>query len=1708
MENILVTAYEKFKQKANLGCSVTKWNSDSLSIALNACYQDNKNIKENLYNGYLVVKIDEVATKSPVTPLEGKFIIIIDNNIEQQLKLPPTTANSFVVLYLLQGSKAEITVANDGEGAVYNYFIYTKADMGSIMFNNAILSGSVYADADDCAKASDIKARRLDYNEDLMVDLVTNEILCDASVGESGCGGTVLSSSSADGSSSSNADIDVVNVDKDRFFISMAPQLGVTLESQNRSRESLPPLRLSSDKPDLDSSFIVLPRMVSLPDDPYGALEDYIKVIPLNGGHEIPEAMLSIGCSAMPGTSGSLSITSLKSKLYTPGGSKLPHGFYKCYIESELYRDFKMPLWLIVGDSYRAVPEIKFTSETQEIGSSAVKTVNVFVPAHDQDIDLNVFCPTIVPDNWTYETLPENLGSAPNCTFRIEAKPGSDTTIALFSVTTSSAVNGTLTFQIMPGEYYNLGNPFVHSVSMASKATLRRNPATQEDIQAYCNAHAEDCPEDINNWPNCDVDEEWVKPQGTAAVPSEYNDLWTISVGGTGSLKLVPVSSGNCVIIIPDESLNIEELEPANTYYLRASAKTAKRDFKLKYVGDVGAGNNPVVQIYLMDRLPVEVVDCPYRRDTSVTICSVNLYGDEKVALHVDKDLKDNEQFSYWKCRSGSCSTTGWPVTSEDYEPFVVNKSGTLVEAHFGENDKHCFFEEFKNRQIRCDLLDDATTKKYCIDYCGNNPSSDTCLSADGDGEWFTNAKWHLIYGRVTDIKNDSNSGAISVKPQKDVIVMSTVGAGRAGTLKAVVHVPRVGSSVGATTGKIRDTGFLLRSKNDASSYLMLNAFADNQNKLATMICLKDGSCLVDRPLHEGSPMSVSETNMMMITAVLTRTDSLYVSAYEGNYYGSPTVYETAFDLSNLESSNNMVDFEYVGYRLTHADFLIYGIGWISEEYGQECHETPPMVKCSFAARTIDGVIPTDTLVKPWVGHSGWFDSHEHECQTKYYYYNGTDACSGRIGTSTACSDDGFYFAKEGSGKHGYRESVNDTLTAKATIRCMLDGVEGLWGADANDEEHRAHCGTFWTGKFTNCRVNEALSTSDVKVYANSEGVITFDQTNMRSAALKITMDNPSNSEVEVWLSSGADWYGGEMHPSIATTMTGTSGEFDVVELFSSGAGGFNPEKVVQVGFFNKGPGNVTIKTVNSACSEAVGVSSCSAKREGGTWTITADIEKIENVTNYEISGRREDKGPAHDNSADLTPLSFAANEVLQNDGKVTLTYPMDEIKPGQYSFAVSVSSDNNATKQSKSCTVDQHEVHEVSCTTKITGNTVIALDGESSVESPMFQFEINHCPPAKGCGSYVVKLGNEVVTNGSGSCPGEGALPHEREKCGPFSFQGPAQSNAETYYYTVVSTESPERFTCESKSFTLVSSSSAAAESSSSDELLVECSIADQTGKTAGDNIEVTPHSVTGCNAADCSYEVTADHVLTGATGSTYNGGAITFSDAGGSGTENYTLTISHGTASAACNFSVTYASSSSSSSDLNIVCDIDNTEIELGDFFKINVSATGGSGNEQASDCSLEGNGVLSGGNCNYLWNYGSDIKITPSSTGNLQYVYSFKLSESGAVLGTYSCKWDVSVKAGSAILLSTDFRSYSAGSYTVKTGTVGSGIPDILHCKAATVNYDRTIGKLGSCTIKIPANNDKSNGNGCSVTSNGTYTFEVNADPPSDLTCGLSY
>ena len=1509
----LVMAYESFIGYAQKGCAasinvwpVTSTDADhpiSFTKMLQDCYDEGKANPQNLYNGFLVVDLTSTDGNyvQESTELTGKYIIVVEEQLQPgQNGLLNIADGSYVLYYLKKGAKY---IQKDAK----NSFIYTEGNIGKSSGLN--LSGSIYAPSVSCARA-DLKDAVLTYNQTLVQELMNANIICNND--NSPCGGasSSLSSSSTVMSSASTTDDDIAHNSKDRYFISMAPQLGITLESQSKSNEELPPLRQNAEKPDLDASFIVLPRVVFLPNDPHGAFEDYIKVLPLNGGAPIVKSSISISCSPVQGTTGSLPITSIASKIYTAGSPTLDQGNYKCQIGASGYEQ-SVPVWVVVGESYRSVPAVYFIPDFQEIEPTGQKTVSVFVPPHDQAIDLNVYCPATTPAGWTVTYLESNSGTEPNCVFHIDANPDGPETIELISVSTSNAAGGSLAFQLMPGEGYNLSVPIQSQLYMAAKATLNRLEASHSEISSYCADHPNVCPDDIANWPDCNAGEaKWVQPSGISFIEDYRNKSWTIMTGGTGTVRLVPVSS-SCVTIIPDMTLNVADLAAGQTYSLKASAKSSRRVLTVKFVGDVGDGLNPIFNIKVSGRSPVS---CQYTN--SSTECTVDVFSNELVSLYIDKSLTDNENFSYWKCKSGSCSTTNYAVTSATYEPFTVTEDGTVVEVHFGEQDKHCFFDEFRNADVVCSNLA-ASLQKYCIDYCGDDPSTNSCESAGATGQVFSNAKWHLVKGLIGDVQYDSYSGAVSVNKNADVTVMSTVDAGRSGTLKAVVQIPRLGSSNGTADSKIRNTGFLLRSDASATRYLMLNVFADHQNRVAAQVCpvngsAVNGSCLTDVLTRNSSSLHVSQSNMMMVMATITRSDELTVSAYEDNYYGSPNVYSKTFDLSKLSMSENQAD-EYVGYRIANADFKLYGIGWLSEEYAQECHETPPMVKCSFAARAVDGIVPIGEAVEPWVGHSGWFDSREYSCETKYYYYNGTDACGGSSNTSVSCPSQGYTFDQSGTGKHGYNDDESGEMikTAKAGIHCSLNGAAGLWAADPEDantgESNRAHCGSFWTGEFSECREHRSLSTGEVLLsYSGAEQTIAFDMANLRAASLIVTMDNPENSNVEVWLSSSEDWYGGELHSSPSVSVSGNRVELDVVDLFSGGAGGFNPEKVVQVGFLNKGPGSVTIKTVNSICSKVVGVANCSAKLEGNHWNIQAKIINIDDVTHYEVTGSRNDPGPAHDDET-LSPLSQTANDVAQNDGVVNFTYLMDPPKPGDYSFAVSVSPDNGTTKYSTDCTVES-KVHEVTCTTGLTVNSI-----QLGVESPVFNFKLEHCPPT-GCGGYIVKLGSTTVTNGEGSCPGAGV---GHEKC-EVSLGGPEQNAVGTYTYSVTSTSDPVRFTCEARSFTVEAASSTSTESSASvEDFEVDCGpIVDQTGENLGANISVTPHSVSGCSNGDCSYDIKLGEtsVLSGVQ-SNYSGGEISFTGASSAGKKDYVLTIYSPTSasSESCNFSVTYSSESS---------------------------------------------------------------------------------------------------------------------------------------------------------------------------------------------------
>ena len=1344
VDDILVTAYEKFQVYANRGCrDVTQW-GNTMSDRLNRCYRDNtsnpQRAKDSLYNGYQVVKVKKNWKADPKTPLKGKFIIIVTEPMGQQA-LPPTTTDSYVFLYLTQGTGHgggnTYTLQPAVDNATYNYFIYTPKDIDGIMFNNAVFSGSIYAAVGhppaepNCAKVGDIKTRQMVFNEALMNDLSANGVVCPASVGEAACGGSVASSSSAaetSASGNSSSGSSITNSEFDSYYISMAPQLGVRLESQGKSKEPIPEAG-GSNVTELTPSFIVLPRIIYLPSDPFGSLTDYYNVQPLNGS-TLKKSNVTVTCSGP----GSASLPT-SGKLYTPP-TKLTKGLYNCTATATNHPS--VPFWVSVNDSTRFIKVISFMLESQEMGANEQKDVLLNVPALAEPLVVNTYCPDVDNDAWSYVALGPNVTrEGTTCTINLPA--GAASTPLLATIKTTNAVEGTMVFQLLPGEGYIPGSPNATELFIKSIAQLNRTDATDSDIESFCNVNQTLCPDGYRSyWPDCDVSGVWVEPAGTNFINKVTNTSWAIMVGNSQPVTLTEVTGSSCVVIIPTENNSVTSVVGNTTYDLRASAKAVKRTLTVGFSGNVG-GKNPVINVHTNHGL---VKTCRYSEatdgsETSKKTCTASIFKGESVTVTLE-DNSDAEKFSFWKCSGSSCPTTDITVTSKSYDSFTLSDDATELIAVFGEADKHCFFDEFKRDSVGCD--DIAT--EYCIDKCDNDATS-VCTAADATG-LFTNAKWHLISGILSQIITGSNGeihidkSVIKKKKQsarEPIVVMSTVNAGVVGTLKALINVPRATSSYDKSAVNIKKSGFMLRANKYGNDYFMLNLYENGNGELEAQ--LTKGSTSMSSTLTKGDygyTARVSNSKMVMVTAELTTLNTLNVRASVGNFYGgSPEEYECTFDLSDFNNTLADVAHEYVGFSLADPNFKIYGIGWKSGTYNSECHDTYPTVKCSFAAVSTDGVIKTGVDVKPWVGHSGWFDSKG--CSPLYYYYNGNDACLG--GTC-----DSYNFDESGIGAHGYTVVEGQTSTEVKTAKAWLgnctnaDGTDMSWGISA--ESQRAHCGAFWTGKFSECSAHQDLFSGTKPVnYGLDESIVFDSKQNFRAATLHITLENTDNNEVEIWLVSESDNWGDSDHESHSVKMNGNSGTFDVMQEFATGSSGFDPENVKQIVLKNHGMTSVTLKSITSSCANAIGITYCRADFDGDKWNVTTQVTNKNLVTREQVTATIEGN-EIHDVTKDAT-----GNDGIAWNGDISLISISDPNvythQGKSYVFNATITGASGQT-DSKQCVVSPDPVGTIGVNCFVVGSIA------SGAKFPTFNIDFNGCPGA-GC-AYEVYIDDTKFVN------------------------------------------------------------------------------------------------------------------------------------------------------------------------------------------------------------------------------------------------------------------------------------------------------------------------------------------------------------------------
>ena len=1322
------------------------WPSPHGWIQLNSCYQKAKDADELYDDSWLMVKLNapQWATESSDS-LNGNFIIVVDG-ASNGLYLPKTTANSNVILYFPNGFNA--TINSSGGSNPMNYFIFSDGDLKNVQFAGSKMTGAVFLT--DCHNMGSDQTIQIQFNTDLRDALSSSGILCNND-GTNTCskGGSGVSSSSGSGSGSETVSFGGT----DSYYISTAPQLFITLETQYANNENIQ--SISNDAENSSGSFIVLPRVIYLPDNPKGKLEHYYNVIPLNTKSSVESQTVTCEGSIPTNT-----------KLYD-GVAKLVEGYYKCQVTGTVNGDQStVPFYVVVQGTDGATPKVTFDGSDVDLQKGSSTDVKLTVPnttGASQSFNVKVYRPADI-DGWTISPV-NPVGSCnakSECTFSISTN---DIPKTVFTVTNNSASSGMLSFQITKCDNgCSVGKPDVKLIYVSNNMSVTRKSLADWCAENGDAADPEKCAK--KNRPDCpDDDFEWVTANGTNCAKSVENDSWNCEVTGNISLNVLSANiPTGCEAVVPGDNLLTGPFNNNDSKNLYGSLKAKKQVFHAGFKTDSDIEGSQTIHILAEHNgASDEKKNCSYsnykNEETRAEFCNIDVYYGSHVTLSFEK-TSDRENFNYWLCESGvDCPSEKVPVSSYTYELAITGEN--TVHAHYNEKDKHCFFDEFKEKEsyLNRTSLECGEGTEYCIDNC-----SGTCSDAVTGS--YSKAKWRLIDGDLANIQF-SGDGKISLKSNTtrgrkenakgSATVMSTVQAGLYGTLKVQIQVPRQGvtdSDEGKAT--VKQSGFMLRSNANGDSYLMLNIFSDNSGNLKARICVNGSSTCKENRIGMAS---VNEGSIVTISATLGKIensdkDGLEVRAYSNPF--SSTYQTTTFELSNSNLSGvetlAVQTNEFFGVKLSDQNFKIYGIGWKSDDYASECWDTYPTLSCSFKAAYTGGIVPQGKAVAPWVGLSSWFEN-AGGCTPKYYYKGSDAGCYGSV-AETDYRDCGSSYNFTESGPHG--TTADGDKTAKAGVEgCQVYGEAAAWANSAV----AAHCGAFWVGDFKNCSKNvtfgQTVSGAEGSFFAlDAYGT---ESANLRDADLLVTLDNPNGAEVSVYLfsknSTSGYSYGADpvYSQSYITTKKGTNFSISIPVANIANVEGFDPEHVMGA-YVKYDDGSINVRAVQSRCQHVLSLTSCSAKWDGNNkrFEITAVVKNGSTAKEFEvtetssyISGKVEkdcEQGQCSWTGDNTTFLwEFNAYKDI-NDAAIS---------ERDYAFRVKMEGEDGEADGSP-CVTSTVKVTRIASTCSINKNSV--KQGE---KLPIFTYSIAGCPTnSTGC-PYEIKLQNQgttLVTGNSGN--------------------------------------------------------------------------------------------------------------------------------------------------------------------------------------------------------------------------------------------------------------------------------------------------------------------------------------------------------------------
>lgn len=281
-----------------------------------------------------------------------------------------------------------------------------------------------------------------------------------------------------------------------------------------------------------------------------------------------------------------------------------------------------------------------------------------------------------------------------------------------------------------------------------------------------------------------------------------------------------------------------------------------------------------------------------------------------------------------------------------------------------------------------------------------------------------------------TNWKTSSGFNGDDHKDGQTSVILNHVDAGANGTLTASFYTENIPYTSGSTdqvlifnVPQYLNSGFILRSNDDASKYLTLGIYGKSLGgseagsvNMYARVCYFDANdpsitddgrtmksaenCVAQKLKYTSIgkldiAIPVSMLNKLNLEAKL-QGNSLNVTVGVEQILGSNSINATPvqFDLSaapfsNLYSESSDNPYRRVGMKLADDNFRIYDIAWRAD--GSDCWDTP-YATCSFAANYAGGRVPENQDAMPWVNTSTWLSDKvaAKECEVTYFY-NGCD---------------------------------------------------------------------------------------------------------------------------------------------------------------------------------------------------------------------------------------------------------------------------------------------------------------------------------------------------------------------------------------------------------------------------------------------------------------------------------------------------------------------------------------------------------------------------------------------------------------------------------------------------------------------------------------------------------------------------------------------